>query len=189
MVPWSRCVAVRTVRQPICVLLPTDPRGRQPSEAYDRLMPSILLTTRIDAPMESCFDLSLSVDAHAASMSRSGERAVAGVSSGMMAEGDTVTWRARHFGIPFTMTSRICEFDRPVRFVDEQVSGPFRRWWHEHRFDSADGVTVMVDEVEFESPLGPLGHLVNRLVLTRYMTRLLQERNRWLCEALEAIND
>lgn len=147
-------------------------------------MPRIELTTEIAASPERCFELSLSVDAHTASMADSGERAVAGVTSGVMGPGDTVTWRARHFGVPFTMTSAITAYDAPRRFVDEQVSGPFRRWWHEHRFEETAAGTRMIDLVEFESPAGPIGRLVNALFLTRYMTRLLDQRNAWLAEAL-----
>lgn len=147
-------------------------------------MPRIVLTTRVLAPARECFDLSLSVDAHTSSMSRFGERVVGGVGSRAMGPGESVTWHARHFGIPFTMTSRITEYDAPRRFVDEQVSGPFARWWHEHRFEEIDGTTTMTDVVEFSSPLGPLGRLVDTLVLTRYMTRLLSQPNRWLAEAL-----
>jgi ligand-binding SRPBCC domain-containing protein len=147
-------------------------------------VPRILLTTKVQAPPRDCFELSLSVDAHTASMSRSGERVVRGVSAGAMELGDTVTWRARHFRIQFRMTSRITDYDAPHRFVDEQVSGPFARWWHEHRFEERDGVTVMTDIVEFASPLGPLGRVVDALFLTRYLTRLLTQRNVWLTSAL-----
>jgi ligand-binding SRPBCC domain-containing protein len=94
--------------------------------------------------------------------------------------GDSVTWKARHFGLPITMTSVISEYDAPHRFVDEQRSGPFRRWWHEHRFESTGDGTLMTDVVEFESPSGPVGRLVNALVLARYMTNLLEQRNAWL---------
>jgi ligand-binding SRPBCC domain-containing protein len=147
-------------------------------------VPTIVLTTEIPASPEACFAESLSVDAHTASMSRSGERAVAGVTSGGMVLGETVTWRARHFGMPFRMTSRISVHDAPHRFVDEQLAGPFRRWWHEHRFEAVPGGTLMTDVVEYTSPAGPLGRLVDRLVLTRYLTGLLSVRNRWLVEAL-----
>lgn len=147
-------------------------------------MPRFVLTTSIAAPAQACFDLSLSVDAHTASMAESGERAVGGVTSGAMELGDAVTWRARHFGIAFSMTSRISAYERPVRFVDEQVSGPFGRWWHEHRFEERDGVTTMTDTVDFASPYGPLGRAVDRLFLTRYMARLLEQRNTWLSDTL-----
>jgi len=119
-------------------------------------------------------------------MAESGERAVAGKVSGVMGLGDTVTWRARHFGVPFTMTSTISVYEMPTRFVDEQVSGPFRRWWHEHRFEETQGGTLMVDLVEFDSPAGPIGRLANALFLTRYMTNLLGKRNSWLRSALNS---
>jgi ligand-binding SRPBCC domain-containing protein len=148
-------------------------------------MPTLRLETVVRAPVEDCFDLSLSVDAHTASMGRSGERAVAGVTSGRMALGDTVTWQARHFGLSFRMTSRIVAWDRPARFVDEQVAGPFRSWSHEHTFTAVDEGTLMVDVARFEAPYGALGRAAEGLVLTRYMTRLLAQRNEWLRQELE----
>ena len=148
-------------------------------------MTNIALETHIQAPREACFALSLSVDAHTSSMRRSSEQIVAGVRQGEMSAGETVTWRARHFGVPWRMTSLISAYERPARFVDEQTAGPFRSWWHEHRFEETPTGTTMIDEVEFSSPLGILGRFANWLVLERYMTRLLTERNRWLREELE----
>ncbi len=136
--------------------------------------------------MCDCFELSLSVDAHTASMRGSGERAVGGVTSGIMKLGDTVTWRGRHFGIVFVMTSAITAYQYPCRFVDEQLRGPFRQWSHEHTFAAAeDGQTVMTDVVEFRSPLGLLGSLADCLVLERYLRYLLRQRNTWLKTTLE----
>ena len=149
-------------------------------------MPSFRLHTFVPATVPECFDRSLSVDAHTASMRHSGERAIAGVTSGVMGAGDTVTWRACHFGLPFTMTSRISVYEPPNRFVDEPVSGPFRRWWHEHRFAEVDGGTSMTDVVEFTAPFGPVGRTVERLVLVRYMTDLLRRRNQWLAASFTA---
>jgi len=147
----------------------------------------IRLETVIAAPATDCFDLSLSVQAHTDSMAGSGELAIAGVTSGAMKLGDTVTWRARHFGITFRMTSAITEYQRPIRFIDEQQHGPFRRWWHEHTFGPVpDGKTLMVDVVEFRSPLRWLAALVDRVVLARYLTHLLRQRNAWLKVTLEA---
>ncbi len=145
-------------------------------------MPNFALTTWLPATPAECFDLSLSVDAHTGSMGRHRERATAGV----MCLGDTVTWRATHFGLPFTMTARVTEHDAPRRFVDEQVSGPFRRWWHEHTLVEDDGGTLMTDTVEFRAPLGPLGRIAETVLLTRYMSRLLEQRNAWLRESLDA---
>ncbi len=149
-------------------------------------MRSIRLDTVIAAPIGECFRLSLSVDAHAASMHASGEQAIGGVTSGVMKPGDQVTWRARHFGIVFQMTSAITEYQPPKRFVDEQQHGPFQRWRHEHTFTTlANGQTQMTDLVQFQSPLGPLGYIADRLVLGHYMPHLLRQRNKWLKTTLE----
>lgn len=148
-------------------------------------MPELVLRTFVAASPEECFGLSLSVDAHTASMGGSGERAVAGVTSGELSYGDSVTWQATHFGLPFRMTSTVTEYERPHRFVDEQTHGPFSRWWHEHRFDAQDRGTCMTDHVRFASPAGPLGMAVDRLVLAGYMRRLLEARNLWLKAQLE----
>ena len=77
-------------------------------------MPVIRLETRIAAPVDYCFDLALDVDLHQQSAAASRERAVAGVLSGKMEIGDTVTWRATHFGVPFRLAWRITDSIRPT---------------------------------------------------------------------------
>ncbi len=139
-------------------------------------MPVIILETRIHAPIELVFDLCRSVDAHIASTGKSNEEAIAGVTSGLMALGDTVTWRATHLGVRQTLTSRITRFDRPHMFRDSMVSGAFKRIDHDHFFRWEDGVTVAEDRFDFDAPLGPLGWLANRLFLTRKMRLFLSER-------------
>ncbi|PSS44512.1 cyclase [Arthrobacter woluwensis] len=140
---------------------------------------------RIAARPEEVFGLSLDVDAHTRSMADSGERAVAGVTTGRMGPGDIVTWRARHFGVPIRMTSRITGYREPSHFVDEQLGGPFRFWRHEHRFTPDDGGTLLRDDITFAAPLGPLGRLAE-LVLRWYMPQLIRQRNEFLKAAAEA---
>jgi len=129
---------------------------------------------------EAAFDLSLSIDAHVGSFADSGERAVAGVTAGVIGLGEFVTWRARHFGVTWTMTSTITQWDRPRCFVDEQRSGPFKSFHHEHRFEPVEHGTRLVDHVQFEAPLGILGRAVERLVLARYLRHLIDVRNTFL---------
>lgn len=150
-------------------------------------MPRFQINTEIAAEPSECFELSLSVDAHATSMAASGERVVGGVTAGRMSLGDTVTWRARHFGIWFRMTSAITAYEYPARFVDEQVRGPFARWRHEHQFqENGDGGTHMIDVIEFRSPAGPIGILADRFVLAGYLAKLIRQRNEWLKQSLES---
>ena len=143
------------------------------------------LETVVRAPPGRVFDVSLDIDVHQASMQRSGERAVAGVTAGMIGLGELVTWKARHFGITWTMTSRIAELQRPTRFVDEQVTGPFASFRHVHQFTpDADG-TRMLDRVTFSAPLGPLGRLAERVVLANHLRRLIVGRNAFVTAACE----
>jgi uncharacterized protein (UPF0548 family)/ligand-binding SRPBCC domain-containing protein len=151
----------------------------------DRKVPSrFTILTSTDASCEELFDASLSIDAHVQSMGRSGERAVAGVTSGSIGLDETVTWRARHFGIWFRLTSRITALDRPHRFVDEQVRGPFRSFHHEHAFRHADGATVMTDTLTIASPV--FGRLAERAVLVPYLRRLIRQRNAHLIALIGA---
>lgn len=145
------------------------------------------LRTRIEAPIELVYDLARDIDLHARSMAHTNERAVAGRTSGRIGQGETVTWRASHFGITWALTSRIVVAEAPTRFVDEQVRGPFRSFRHEHQFESIEGATVMTDRWEHVAPFGPLGRLVDRLVLKQHMTGLLETRNRVLKDEAEAL--
>lgn len=139
-------------------------------------------TTRSSTPQSELFDRARSIDAHKDSMAQSREEAVAGVTSGLISLGEEVTWRAWHFGVPLHMTSRITEMESPNYFVDEQVKGPFRRFRHVHEFSQDAAGTTMIDRIEFAAPFGPLGRLVERLVLARYLQKLIESRNRHLTE-------
>ena len=142
----------------------------------------------MNAPIDRCFDLSLSVDLHRDSVAHTQERPVAGVTSGMMKLGDTVTWEAVHFGIKQHLTSQITAYERPNRFTDEMLKGAFHDITHLHEFVSQPSGTLMIDLFEFHAPLGFLGKLAETLFLTRYMKGLLLTRNRYLKQVAEADN-
>jgi ligand-binding SRPBCC domain-containing protein len=149
-------------------------------------MPTIYLETSIEAPIERCFDLALSVDLHQHSVGHTQERAIAGVTSGVMHLGDTVTWEAIHFGVRQHLTSQITAYERPYNFTDEMVRGAFHSLTHVHEFLPRASGVLMVDRFCFRAPLGPLGWIAEQLVLTRYMRRLLLTRNHVLKEMAEA---
>ncbi|HET7584295.1 MAG TPA: SRPBCC family protein [Gemmatimonadaceae bacterium] len=147
-------------------------------------MARIELTTRIAAPLERCFDLSRSVELHTHSTAETGERAVAGRTSGLLELGEQVTWEARHFGVRQRLTSCISAYDRPSHFRDSMVRGAFRRIDHDHYFTpDGNGGTIMRDVLEYDAPLGVLGRIAERLVLTAHLHRLLERRN----EAIKSI--
>ena len=149
-------------------------------------MPTLILVTDIDAPPERCFDLSRSIDLHVASAAKTGERAIAGVTHGLIELGEEVTWRARHFGVWQTLTTRITRFDRPLHFRDSMVRGAFRRFDHDHYFERIGSATRMTDAFDYDSPLGPLGRVADVVFLARYMRRFLEERNAVIKHAAES---
>ncbi|RYZ21098.1 MAG: cell division protein [Chitinophagaceae bacterium] len=140
-------------------------------------MPILRLETEINAPIELCFDLARSVEVHLESTSHTHEKAVAGRTSGLCQLGDSITWRARHFGVFQHLTVAITEMDPYVHFQDQMVKGAFNRFVHDHYFERRGAVTLMRDVFNYSAPFGPLGKLSEVLFLDRYMTGLLQTRN------------
>jgi len=148
-------------------------------------MARIELVTEVGAPPERCFDLSRSIDLHVSSATGTGERPVAGVTSGLIGLGQEVTWVAKHLGMWQSLTARITAYDRPAHFRDSQVRGAFARFDHDHHFEATPTGTRMRDVFDFDAPFGPLGRLAELVFLRAYMERFLRERNRVLREVAE----
>jgi ligand-binding SRPBCC domain-containing protein len=72
------------------------------------------------------------------------------------------------------------EYNRPQKFIDEMTSGAFKTLKHVHEFEPIDDGTLMRDTLEWESPLGVLGEVADRLFVERHMRDFLLERNREL---------
>src|SRR3954471_6942438 len=136
-------------------------------------MPVIELSTVIRAPRERVFDLARSIDAHQNSTGGTEERAVAGVTKGLIGMDGEVTWEARHFGVRQRLTVRVTALDRPKHFQDVMISGKFKSMVHDHEFAEHPEGTLMSDRFEFKSPLGVLGKIVDWLFLTSYMRRFI----------------
>jgi ligand-binding SRPBCC domain-containing protein len=135
---------------------------------------SLVVVTRIEAPIEICFDLARGIEAHEESSAFTGERAVPpGRTSGLLELGDQVTFEGVHLGIRQRFTARIAELDRPRRFVDELVKSTFRAMRHIHDFREIGGATIMTDALEWTSPFGPLGVIADAVAVKRHMRDFL----------------
>jgi ligand-binding SRPBCC domain-containing protein len=158
----------------------------RPAAQRNLAMPVIELAISIAAPVERVFDLARSIDLHMCSTSSTGERAIAGVTSGLIGLGEEVTWRAKHLGSWQSLSVRITEFERPTHFADVMQRGAFRRMEHHHYFEPTPGGTIMRDEFAYESPLGILGRIADILFLERYLRSFLIERNRVIKAAAQS---
>ena len=149
-------------------------------------MPSIHIKTIINAKIQICFDLSCSIDLHTISTSKTREKAIAGVTSGIVKLNDSITWEATHFGIRQKLTSKITQFEEPKHFRDEQIKGAFKFMKHDHYFEECEGMTIMTDHFQFSSPYGVIGKIVDVLVLKSYLRRFLIVRNSVIQEYAES---
>lgn len=148
-------------------------------------MAKIILHTIINAPVERCFLLSLSVDLHKGSTSHTNEKAIAGVTSGLMKLNDVVTWEAKHFGIVQHFTSKITSYQKPNYFVSEMQEGAFKRFHHQHIFKTENGVCIMIDELELVAPLGFLGKIAMVTAVKSHIEKLLVKRNQFIKNVAE----
>lgn len=149
-------------------------------------MPIIHLTTFIAAPVHVVFDLTRHVGLHKESMSAFKEEAVAGTRFGLVEKDDTITWKAKHFFKERLLRVKISEMRKNELFIDEQATGDFKMMKHEHYFKPCDNGTILIDIFQFESPYGILGQWFNSIYLTKYIRRLLEQKNRTIKEYAES---
>ena len=148
-------------------------------------MPTIHLTTFIAAPTDVVFDLSRHIGLHKQSMSAYKEEAVAGTRFGLIEKDETVTWQAKHLFKNRLLRVKISEMKKSEMFMDEQLQGDFKMMKHEHYFKPCDNGTILIDLFHFESPYGMFGRWFNSLYLTKYLRRMLEQRNNTIKEYAE----
>jgi ligand-binding SRPBCC domain-containing protein len=118
-------------------------------------------------------------------MEASGEEAIDGVTSGLINLNETVTWQAKHLFKTRVFKSKISAMQPPVYFEDEMIEGDFKSVRHEHHFKAIANGTIMIDLFYFEVPYGNVGKLANKIFLTSYLQRLLENRNEVIKEYAE----
>jgi ligand-binding SRPBCC domain-containing protein len=144
------------------------------------------LETTINAPIERCFLLSLSIDLHKEGLEHTKEKPISGTTSGIIRKGESVTWEAKHFGLTLRHTSKITEYEEPKYFQDLMTKGVFKSFVHDHYFYFDGSQTRMSDTLRFESPLGPLGSFVDFIFLSRYLRNLIELRNQTIKKIAES---
>lgn len=142
--------------------------------------------TAIDAPIERVFNLARSIDLHVSSSSQSREQAIGGKTHGLIGLGESVEWRAKHFGIWQRMTNKITALSEPDHFHDSMTKGAFQYFEHDHFFTQTGNQTTMRDVVDFKSPFGPVGAIVDSLILQPYLTKFIVSRAHYIKRIAES---
>ena len=80
------------------------------------------------------------------------------------------------FGLPVTWVTEITQLVEGELFVDEQRFGPYRFWHHQHHFRPVEGGVEIGDIVHYSVPLGPLGDVLNRLLIADRVRAIFEYR-------------
>ena len=55
----------------------------------------------------------------------------------------------------------ITHYEKPYKFVDQQIKGPYSLWHHTHTFEEKDGGTIIKDNLTYAIPMGIIGRLIH----------------------------
>ncbi len=105
-----------------------------------------------------------------------------------MARGTLIDYRLRIRGVPIRWASEITVWEPPQRFVDEQRRGPYRRWSHEHSFESSNGGTVIIDQVDYAVPGWLLEPVFNGLFVRRDLDAIFKYRHQQIVQQFRKRN-
>jgi len=82
--------------------------------------------------------------------------------------------------LPYYKTEWVTEIKHvrgPYRFVDEQVSGPYKFWHHHHSFKESDNGTLVEDLIHYSIPYGYIGKLLNKLYVVKNLNYIFEYRS------------
>lgn len=76
-----------------------------------------------------------------------------------MKQGALIDYRLKLHGVPIKWRTEIESWQPPYRFTDQQLRGPYKKWFHEHTFESLGAhETLMKDRVHYIPRFGSLVH-------------------------------
>lgn len=101
----------------------------------------------------------------------------------LMREGAKINYSIRLYGIPIRWRTNISQWRPPMKFVDEQLSGPYRLWHHTHTFVDHNGGTLCTDRVRYGHWGGPIAE---RLFVRPNIEKIFAYRQAKLAERFGA---
>ena len=107
---------------------------------------------------------------------------VTSTSDATVRQGSRIRYRLSLHGIPMSWESRITEYESNSHFADEQITGPYAHWYHRHTFRQVAGGVEMTDDVDYRLPFGPLGRVVNWLMVRHQLRAIFDNRTQVIAE-------
>ena len=81
----------------------------------------------------------------------------------------------------------ITDYEKPYRFVDQQIKGPYSLWHHTHKFEEKDGGTLIHDNVTYAIPFGIIGQLIHIIYIKYDIHHIFEYRHKILNEIFSEI--
>ena len=103
-------------------------------------------------------------------------------SDDVMREGTRIRYMIRWLGLSMRWESQIAEYEKNENFADHMLRGPYKSWYHVHRFREVPDGVVMTDRVEYEMPFGLLGRLAHWMVVKRQLNAIFDYREKRIRE-------
>lgn len=84
--------------------------------------------------------------------------------------------------LPMKWTTEITHCEEGRYFIDEQRSGPYSFWQHQHHFRSVDGGVEMTDIVYYSVGFGFIGRIMNDIYVSRRLQSIFDYREQVIKE-------
>lgn len=95
-------------------------------------------------------------------------------------EGEIITFRTKIPHIPLLTTNIISEIKKistKEYFIDQQISGPYKIWHHEHHFKkSKNNTTIISEKIHYKLHFHPFSRVLHKLFIRRQIVNLFQYR-------------
>lgn len=80
------------------------------------------------------------------------------------------------FNFAVNWVTEITQVREPYFFVDEQISGPYKFWHHQHKFKEIKGGVEIEDIVHYDLPLWFIGGLIERMLVRKKLKEIFDYR-------------
>ena len=99
-------------------------------------------------------------------------------------EGKIISYKIKPFKlVTLNWITEISQVKEGSYFIDNQISGPYKMWHHEHHFKSNnDGTTEIIDKVNYKVPFYILGRLIHKIFIKRKLFNIFNFRQKKINE-------
>jgi ligand-binding SRPBCC domain-containing protein len=88
-----------------------------------------------------------------------------------------ITYQLKMYGLPMNWVSEIVEYEEGKIFTDKMSKGPYKTWYHEHKFTKIDVGVLVEDIINYEVGFGFLGGFIDKVFVSKQLKSLFDYRN------------